>query len=113
MPLRLQVDAPKLIAMVRSGKPQAEIMTEMGFKTSSQVRIAYLKALVEAGQAPEIVRGRKRKVTTVKPVNTTVSVGKRGSIVLPKALVESLGIDTEGQYQVKKRKDNITLKKVG
>jgi hypothetical protein len=42
-----------------------------------------------------------------------VSVGKRGSIIISKELVESLGIGTEDKFTTRKTKVGIALKKVG
>jgi hypothetical protein len=42
-----------------------------------------------------------------------VSVGKRGSIIISKELVESLGIGAEDKFTVIKTKAGIALKKVG
>jgi bifunctional DNA-binding transcriptional regulator/antitoxin component of YhaV-PrlF toxin-antitoxin module len=41
----------------------------------------------------------------------TVGVGKRGSLILPKELVEGLGIGAKDRFTVRKTKAGIALKK--
>ena len=67
-------------------------------------------ALMESGGAPKIKgKGRTKKV---KPVNTKVTVNGKGSLVIPKALVDDMKIK-EGQiFEVKKVASGIQLKKV-
>ena len=89
MPKKKALDTAKLIEMVKAETPSAEIMKKMGFKTSTQLKTAYMSALIAEGKVPAIVGGRGAgKAKKVK----TVGVGKRGSIIIPQELVESLGI---------------------
>jgi hypothetical protein len=61
----------------------------MRFKTSTQLKNAYMSALIAEGKVSGIKSGRggEGKAKKVK----TVGVGKRGSIVIAKDLVDSLG----------------------
>ncbi len=54
MPKRKTVDAAKLIKLIEDETPQAEIMKKMGFKTSTQVKTAYMNALIAVGKAVAI-----------------------------------------------------------
>ena len=112
MPKRKKIDAKKLISMVKDGTQQSELMAAFGFKTSTQFKVAYMNALMETGQAPKIVAGRAKQ-TVAKEVDRTVSVNKRGTLIIPKALVDHLGIMVGDTYQVKARKSDLTLKKMG
>ena len=58
MPKRKTVDAAKLIKLIEDETPQAEIMKKMGFKTSTQVKNAYMNALIAVGKAVAIKGGR-------------------------------------------------------
>ena len=58
MPKRKTVDAAKLIKLIENETPQAEIMKKMGFKTSTQVKTAYMNALIAEGKAVPIKGGR-------------------------------------------------------
>lgn len=108
MPKKKVVDAKALIKMVDAGETQGDIMKKFGFKTSAQVKAAYLNALIENGKAKPIVGGRgASKAKKVK----LVGVGKRGSIIIPQDLVEGLGIGAEEKFTLRKTKAGIALKK--
>jgi hypothetical protein len=109
MPKRKTVDAAKLIKLIEDETPQAEIMKKMGFKTSTQVKAAYMNALIAEGKAKKIVGGRGAgKAEKVK----LIRVGKKGSIIIPAELIESLGVGTDEKFAVRKTKAGIALKKV-
>jgi ABC-type lipoprotein release transport system permease subunit len=109
MPNKKALDTTKLIKMVADETPSAEIMKKMGFKTSTQLKNAYMSALIAEGKVPAIKGGRGAgKSAKVK----TVGVGKRGSIVISKDLVERLGIGAGDKFTIRKSKTGIALKKV-
>jgi hypothetical protein len=109
MPKKKALDAAKLIKMIDDEVPQAEIMKKMGFKSSTQLKTAYMGALIAEGKVPAIKGGRGAgKAKKVK----TISVGKRGSIVIAKDLVDSLGLKAGDRFTVRKSKAGIALKKV-
>jgi AbrB family looped-hinge helix DNA binding protein len=108
MPKKKALDTAKLIEMVKAETPSAEIMKKMGFKTSTQLKTAYMSALIAEGKVPAIKGGRGAgKAKKIK----TVGVGKRGSIIIPQEFVESLGIDAGEKFTVRKTKAGIALKK--
>lgn len=109
MPKKKAVDSKKLIKMVKDEKPQPEIMEAFGFKTSTQLKNAYMNALVEAGEIPPIKSGRGAAKPTI---SNEVSVGKRGSIIIPRGLVEDLGFVENDRFLVRKTKAGISLKKL-
>jgi hypothetical protein len=109
MPKRKSIDAARLIKLIDAETPQAEIMKKMGFKTSTQLKAAYMSALIAEGKVPAIKGGRgAAKAARAK----VVGVGKRGSIVISKEWVESLGIGAQEKFTVRKTKAGIALKKV-
>jgi hypothetical protein len=109
MPKKKALDAAKLIKMIDDEVPQAEIMKKMGFKSSTQLKTAYMGALIAEGKVPAIKGGRGAgKAKKVK----TVGVGKRGSIVIATDMVESLGLGAGDKFTVRKTKVGIGLKKV-
>ena len=74
MPKRKLFDAKGLIKMVEAGETQNDIMKKMGFKTSTQVKTAYMNALIDAGKAVAIKGGRGAgKAEKIK----LIGVGKR------------------------------------
>ena len=109
MPKKKAFDAKKLVKMVKDETHQQEIMKVFGFKTAAQVKAAHYRALVEIGEVPGIVGGRSGGKTQKAK---TVGVGKRGSIVISKDLIDGLGISGGEKFTVRKTKAGIALKKV-
>ena len=108
MPKKKSVEAAKLIKMIDDELPQSEIMKKMGFKTSTQLKTAYMNALIAEGKVPAIKGGRGAgKAANVK----AIGVGKRGSIIIAKELVETMGFGAKDKFTVRKTKAGITLKK--
>ena len=110
MPRRKQIDGKDLLRMIKEGSPQPEIMEKFGFKNSTQLKVAYANALMETGEAPEI-KG-KGKTKKAKPVNTKVTVNGRGSLIIPKALIDSMKIKKGQAFEVKKVASGLQLKNV-
>jgi hypothetical protein len=72
-----------------------------------QVRCDPRRWLAEK-KVPAIIGGRGAgKAAKVK----TIGVGKRGSIIISKELVESLGISGDDKFIVRKTKAGVALKK--
>jgi hypothetical protein len=110
MAKRKQINGKALLKMIEEGKPQPEIMEKFGFKNSTQLKVAYANALMESGGAPKIKgKGRTKKV---KPVNTKITVNGKGSLVIPKALVDNMNIKVGQAFEVKKTASGISLKTV-
>ncbi len=97
MPRKRKLDNVALMQMIKEDVPQTTIMERMGFKTSTQLKVAYVNALIETGQAPPLKTGQARKA-----VNTRVSVNERGSLIIPKKLVEYLGLKPGANYEAHK-----------
>jgi hypothetical protein len=109
MPRKKAINEKNLIKLIQDGVEQAEIMSKFGFKNSNQLKVAYANALMSTGTVPELKKaGRK----SAKPVATMVAVNKRGSLVIPKALIESFGIKVGESFEVKYTRAAIRLKKV-
>ena len=80
----------------------------MRFKTSTQLKAAYMSALIAEGKVPAIKGGRGAgKTAKVKEVG----VGKRGSIIISKELVESFGIGAGDKFTLRKTKAGVALKR--
>lgn len=108
MPKKKKVDNKGLVKMIQGGAPQKEVMDTFGFKTSSQLKIAYLNALMESGQAPEISKARGGAKSDAP--SRIVVVNKRGSLIVPKNLVEEFGLRPGDGFEVRKSKAGISLK---
>lgn len=109
MPKKKAIDGAKLIKMVADGVPRPEIMKQFKIKTSNQLTLIYARAQMEAGKIPEIVGGRSG--ATAKDDNV-VTVGKRGSVIIPKEIAEGLGIAVGDKFTIRKTKAGIALKKI-
>ena len=107
MPAKKKIDANKLIKAVESGKYQSDIMKEFKLNTAAQLKNHYLDALVKSGKVTEIKSGRgKVKASTSKEV----AVSKRGSVVIPKGLIDTMGYAEGTQFSVRRTKTGISLK---
>jgi hypothetical protein len=103
------VIAKKLIKMINDEKPKPEIMKAFGFKTSTQLKAAYMNALVADGAVAGIKSGRaKANPTTPNEIN----VGKNGSLIIPKNQVGKLGFVENDKFLVRKTKSGVSLKKL-
>jgi hypothetical protein len=108
MAKRKEFDAKRLAKMVKDGVAQNEIMKKFGFNTSTQLKVAYANAMIEAGKIPEIQSSRGGKPSN--GVIKEVSVSKRGSLIIPKELIEELGFKVGGLFLARKTKAGISLK---
>ena len=109
MPRKKKIDGGKLIKAVQQGRPSTEIMAEFGFKNSAQLKAYYVDALMEKGDVPELVTARSGKKDEKK--SKSVKVTKRGSISIPKELVEAMGFKEGDAFIVRKTKAGVSLKK--
>jgi AbrB family looped-hinge helix DNA binding protein len=103
------IDGAKLIKMVEEGMPIPEIMKKLNIKTSNQLTVAYARAQMEAGKIPEIAGGRGGAASGSA---NEITVGKRGSVIIPKEIAEGLGIAVGDKFSVRKTKAVIALKRI-
>jgi hypothetical protein len=108
MPPKMVVDNAALIEMVKEKVPQTQIMEKFNFKTSTQLKVAYVNALMETGQAPALISGRGKQSKTV---DNLISINKRGSLIIPKELVEQFGFNIDDAFEVRKSAAGLSLKK--
>ena len=107
MPKKKIVDNEKLVKLIESGVEQSKILKDFGFKTATQVKLAYANALMELGKVAKIKSGRGKTKTEAAP--KTAVVGKRGSIIVSKDLVAALGYKQGDSFTVKKSRAGISL----
>ena len=106
----MKAEAKKLIEMVEKGIPANEIRKELGIKSKAPLKGMYYRALVEIGKIKDIMTERKMKKAASK--RRPLTVGKRGTILLSKALlVDQLGFKKGEKFNVAKRRDSIILRK--
>jgi len=86
------------------------LVQKFGFKTSTQLKMAYLNAAMATGIVPEIKSGRSGSEEGSVPKEITDN--KRGSLSVPKKLIENLGFKEGDIFETKKTKAGISLKKI-
>jgi len=101
----------KLIEMVKKGIPDKEIMKELGFQTKASLRRMYYESLVEAGKIKDILAERELK--KAMPGKRPLTIGKRGTILLSKALlIDQFGFKKGDKFSFAKRRNSIILRKM-
>lgn len=100
------VDHNALVQAIEMGNPSREIMQQFGFKTLGALKVAYMDALIALNKVPSIKKGTKEK-----KVSNIVGINGRGSLVIPKKLVEALDLDENALFAVEKKGDDLCLKR--
>ena len=110
MPAKKQINSKKLIKAVESKRPSREIMDEFGIKTQAQLKSLYVDALVDQNRITAIVssRGRKKSAGQKKE---SLQINKRGSLIVPRELVEQMGFKIGDSFSVRKTAAGVSLKK--
>jgi len=110
MPRRKEVDNKALLKDIKEGISQADLLKKYGFKSAISLKMAQLKALEEEqGIIPIKGTGRSRKS---KPIELNVKINSRGSLILPKVLIESMDFKQGESFEVKRTPSGIMLKSV-
>lgn len=109
MAKRMKVDYKKLMKLVKDQVPQAEIMAKLGFKNVTQLKNALANAAMEEGMIPQLVGGRGAGKS--KEISREVKVNSRGSLIIPKQLIEAMGLKVGNKFEVRKSKAGMSLKK--
>lgn len=110
MPKKRMINVELLLKMVNDGSAQKKIMNKFGFKNSSQLKVAYVNALMESGKIPKIKGGRGAE--SAIEVNKEIKVNKRGSLVIPKVLIQEFGFKEGETFVARKSKAGISLKMI-
>jgi len=110
MPKKKTVNQEKLIKAVESGMSSTEIMAKFGLKTSAQLKSLYLDALTANGRVKAIA-GRSSKADPAAGKSDMIKVNKRGSLVIPRDLVEEMGFKLGDDFSVRKTKSGLSLRK--
>ena len=106
MPKRKKYDSENLVKAFEDGKTIKDIMGEFGFSSPNQTKTAYLSALQATGKIPKIMMKQKKTTAPAKEI----SINKRGSLTIPKALIETLGFQEGNAFSIRKTKAGISLK---
>lgn len=101
------VEHNALLQAVEMGMSKDAIMEKFGIKTLAELKVAYFDAMVALDKIKDVKKGSKPK-----KVDNKVSINNRGSIVIPKQLVDSLEINEEDTFEVVKSDSGLMLNKV-
>jgi bifunctional DNA-binding transcriptional regulator/antitoxin component of YhaV-PrlF toxin-antitoxin module len=107
VPKKKLVEHNALLQAIEMGLPQADIMKKFGIKTTAALETAYFNALVALGKIQDINKKRKPK-----KVDNKVRINSRGSLIIPKKLVDSLELDESDTFEVTKNGTGLLLKRV-
>jgi hypothetical protein len=83
-------------------------MQQFGYKTFGALKIAYINALMALDKVP-IVNNKRME----KKVDNVVGINSRGSLVIPKKLVDALDLDKTVLFRVVKDGSGLILKAKG
>jgi len=104
MKKRRLVDSSKLIEAVESGKLKKEVISKFGLETFRK-RKSRGKKTDKDGPV-----SRQRKNTASRAAKEIV-ISARGSLIVPREIVEEFGFEQGDTFQVQKTKSGISLKK--
>ena len=105
-----KIDYAALLKMIEEQVTQKEIMEKFDFKTITQLKTSYANALMETGKAPKLIG--KSKGLKPEKIDRAVSVNKRGTLIIPKQVIEYLGLAEGETFEIRKSKAGLSLKKV-
>jgi AbrB family looped-hinge helix DNA binding protein len=106
MPPRKTIDDDALLKMVQDGLHQKEILTQLGLKTGTQLKLAYIGALMNSGQVPAIQSDQPRRGGKTR---FAVRVNKRGSLIIPPSIADRLGLKEGDAFDAAKTKSGLAL----
>jgi hypothetical protein len=96
MARRRKVDAAKVIEAVQSGRLSKDVMEEYGLEKASP---------------PRRRRGRRPSSETPAIIHFgEVAISKRGSLALPRTMVEALGFKIDDLFIIRRTKAGLILK---
>ena len=101
------IDHNALIQDIEMGREKQAIMQKFGLKTLGALKTAYLDALVALDKVPAVKQAKKKQ-----KVDRHIGINSRGTLVIPKKLVEALDLDDNTQYKVEKQGPDLFLKMI-
>ncbi|MBF0527726.1 MAG: hypothetical protein HQK55_00360 [Deltaproteobacteria bacterium] len=110
MPRKKNIDIEGLVAAIDAQRSSKEIMEEFKIKTLAQLKALYVDALIKAGRVPGLKSGRKSTYAKNDSPNE-IRVNKRGSLIVPKEIIDNMGFTTGDSFSVRKNLAGVSLKK--
>jgi bifunctional DNA-binding transcriptional regulator/antitoxin component of YhaV-PrlF toxin-antitoxin module len=101
------VDHNALLQAVEMGMSKESIMEKFNIKSMPALKVAYYDALVALDKIKDVKKGRKPK-----KVDNKVSINSRGSLVIPKKLIDDLDLGEMDTFKVVKSDSGLMLQTV-
>jgi bifunctional DNA-binding transcriptional regulator/antitoxin component of YhaV-PrlF toxin-antitoxin module len=101
------VEHNALLQAIEMGMSKDDIMEKFNIKGLPELKVAYFDALVALDKIKDVKKGRKHK-----KVDNRVSINSRGSLVIPKKLVDALNLDEMDSFRVVKSDSGLMLQTV-
>ena len=98
------VEHNALVQAIEMGTPQQDLMEKFGFKSLSVLKTAYLNALVTLDKVPPINTKRR-----TKKVDRVIQINSRGSLIIPRNLIEHLALSEKDSFKVEKNGPSVSL----
>jgi bifunctional DNA-binding transcriptional regulator/antitoxin component of YhaV-PrlF toxin-antitoxin module len=98
------VEHNALLQAIEMGMSKDDIMEKFNIKGLPELKVAYFDALVALDKIKDVKKGRKPK-----KVDNRVSINSRGSLVIPKKLVDALNLDEMDSFRVVKSDSGLML----
>lgn len=98
------VEHNALLQAIEMGMTKTVIMEKFNFKSLQELKMAYYDALVALDKIKDVQKGRKPK-----KIDNKVSVNSRGSLVIPKKLVDDLDLGEMDTFKVVKTSSGLML----
>ena len=101
------IDHNALIQDIETGRDKQAIMQKFGLKTLGALKTAYLDALVALDKVPAVKQAKKKK-----KVDHHIGINNRGTLVIPKKLVDALNLDDKMLFKVEQQGADLLLKAI-
>lgn len=101
------VEHNALLQAVEMGMSKDAIMEKFGIKTLAELKVAYFDAMVALDKIKDVKKGSKPK-----KVDNKVSINSKGSLVIPKKLIDDLDLGEMDTFKVVKGDSGLMLKTV-
>lgn len=101
------VEHNALLQAIEMGTAKETIMEKFNINSLQELKVAYFDALVALDKIKDVKKGSKPKKVSKK-----VSINSRGSLVIPKKLVDDLDLGEMDTFKVVKRDTGLMLQTV-
>lgn len=101
------VEHNALLQAVEMGMSKDAIMKKFGINTLAELKVAYFDAMVALDKIKDVKKGSKPK-----KVDNKVSINSRGSLIIPKKLIDDLDLGEMNTFKVVKSDSGLMLQTV-